>query len=277
LDFRPTPDQEALRTEVRAFLCDDPAPQSRPFSEDGWIAGFDPAFSRRLAKRGWIGLTWPRDFGGSERSYLDRLIVTEELLLAGAPVAAHWFGDRQIGPSLLAHGSDEQKAFFLPRITAADISFCVGMSEPDAGSDLANLRTRAEVDGDQFVIRGQKIWTSFASDAEYCYLVARTDNESAPHKGISELLLPMDTPGIRVAPIRDMVGEEHFGEVFFDDVRVPRTSLIGTLNRGFYQIMEQLDYERSGIERLISNAPLWREALRIAGETGLLSDPVLRQ
>jgi len=277
LDFRPTPDQDALRSEVRAFLRDDPAPQSRSFREDGWIAGFDPAFSKRLAKRGWIGLTWPRTFGGSERSYLDRLIVTEELLLAGAPVAAHWFGDRQIGPALLAHGSDEQKAFFLPRITAADISFCVGMSEPDAGSDLANLRTRAEIDGDHFVIRGQKIWTSFASDAEYCYLVARTDNEAAPHKGISELLLPMDTPGIRVAPILDMVGEEHFGEVFFDDVRVPRTSLIGTLNRGFYQIMEQLDYERSGIERLISNAPLWREALRIAGEAGLLSDPVLRQ
>ncbi len=277
MDYRPTPEQETLRSEVREFLAGDPAPRARPFSEDGWIAGFDPAFSRRLAERGWIGLTWPRRYGGGERSYLERLIVTEELLLAGAPVAAHWFGDRQIGPALLAHGSEEQRSEFLPGITRGELSFCVGMSEPNAGSDLANLSTRAEIDGDHFVIRGQKIWTSFAEQAEYCYLVARTDPDAKPHRGISELLLRMDTPGITVRPIRDMVGEEHFGEVFFDDVRVPRSSLIGGLHRGFYQIMEQLDYERSGIERLLSNAPLWRETLRRAGASGRSRDPVLRQ
>jgi len=277
LDYRPTPEQEALRRELREFLADDPALRDRRFEEDGWITGYDPGFSKRIGERGWIGLTWPRRYGGSERSYLDRLIVTEELLLAGAPVAAHWFGDRQIGPALLAHGTDEQRDELLPRIARAEIGFCVGMSEPNAGSDLAGLSTRAVVDGGDFVITGQKIWTSFASDAHYCYLVARTDPDSAPHRGISEILVPMDAPGITVRPIPDMVGESHFGEVFFDEVRVPRRWLIGELDRGFYQIMKQLDYERSGIERLISNYPLWRDALALASERGALKDPALRQ
>ncbi|MEO2169408.1 MAG: acyl-CoA dehydrogenase family protein [bacterium] len=277
MDFRPTREQEELRHQVREFLASDPAIGAGAYREDGWIAGFDPAFSKRLGARGWIGLTWPTRYGGSERSYLDRLILTEELLLAGAPVAAHWFGDRQIGPALLAHGTDEQKDELLPRIARGAVAFCAGMSEPNAGSDLAALSTRAVVDGDEFVITGQKIWTSFASEAHYCYLVARTDTESQRHKGISEILVPMDATGITVRPIRDMVGEDHFGEVFFDEVRVPRRWLIGTLDRGFYQIMEQLDFERSGIERLFSNYPLWRDARRYAKERGLSSDPVLRQ
>ncbi len=277
MDYRPTPEQESLRCELREFLSDDPALRDRRFEEDGWIAGYDPDFSKRVGERGWIGMTWPQRYGGSERSYLDRLIVTEELLLAGAPVAAHWFGDRQIGPALLAHGTDEQRDELLPRIARAEIGFCVGMSEPNAGSDLAGLSTRAVVDGDDFVITGQKIWTSFASDAHYCYLVARTAPDAAPHRGISEILVPMDAPGITVRPIPDMVGESHFGEVFFDEVRVERRWLIGELDRGFYQIMKQLDYERSGIERLISNHPLWRDALALASERGALNDPVLRQ
>jgi len=277
VDFRDSPEQARLRAEVRAFAASDPAVAARPFLEDGWIAGFDREFSKRLAARGWIGMTWPKRFGGSERSYLDRLIVTEELLLAGAPVAAHWFGDRQIGPALLAHGNDEQKAELVPRIARSEVTFCIGMSEPNAGSDLAALATRAELDGDEFVIRGQKIWTSFASDADYCYLVARTDQGAAKHKGISELLIPMRAPGITVRPIRDMVGESHFGELFFDDVRVPKSALIGKLNNGFYQIMQQLDFERSGIERLVSNHPLWRAAkehARVSGRTA--RDPALR-
>jgi alkylation response protein AidB-like acyl-CoA dehydrogenase len=277
VDFRPSPEQERLRSEVREFLRKDPALGERPFLEDGWIAGFDPAFSRRLGDRGWIGLTWPKEYGGAGRSYLDRLIVTEELVLAGAPVAAHWFGDRQIGPALLAHGTEAQRRELLPRIVRGEVVFCVGMSEPNAGSDLAALQTRARIDGDEFVISGQKTWTSFATDAEYCYLVARTDPDSAPHKGISEILVPMDAPGIRVSPIRDMVGEDHFGEVFFDEVRVPRTGLIGELNRGWYQIMQQLDFERSGIERLISNNALWRDVRALARERGRTRDPALRQ
>jgi alkylation response protein AidB-like acyl-CoA dehydrogenase len=277
MDFRDSPEQARLRADVRAFAEADPGLAARRFLEDGWIAGFDPEFSKRVAARGWIGMTWPKRYGGSERSYLDRLIVTEELLLAGAPVAAHWFGDRQIGPALLAHGTESQKAELVPRIARAEISFCAGMSEPNAGSDLAALATRADVDGDSFVIRGQKIWTSFASQADYCYLVARTDPQAPRHKGISELLISMRTPGITVRPIRDMVGESHFGELFFDDVRVPKTALIGKLDNGFYQIMQQLDFERSGIERLISNYPLWRAAKEHARETGRSArDPALR-
>jgi alkylation response protein AidB-like acyl-CoA dehydrogenase len=223
-------------------------------------------------------MTWPKQYGGQERSYLDRLIVTEELLLAGAPVAAHWFGDRQIGPALLAHGTPAQKAELVPRIARAEISFCIGMSEPNAGSDLAGLATRADVDGDEFVIRGQKTWTSFAEHADYCYLVARTNPDAPKHKGISELLVSMRAPGITVRPIKDMVGESHFGELFFDDVRVPKSALIGKQDAGFYQIMQQLDFERSGIERLVSNAPLWRDALALARERGLTRrDPVLRE
>ena len=156
----------------------------------------------------------------------------------------------------------------MPRIARAEISFCAGMSEPNAGSDLAALATRADADGDDFVIRGQKIWTSFATEADYCYLVARTDPTAPRHKGISELLISMRTPGITVRPIRDMVGESHFGELFFDDVRVPKSALIGKLHNGFYQIMQQLDFERSGIERLVSNAPLWRAAKAHARDTG---------
>jgi len=268
MDFADSPEQARLRAEVRAFAAAEPAVAARPFAEDGWIAGFDPEFSRRLAARGWIGMTWPKQYGGREQSYLSRLIVTEELLLAGAPVAAHWFGDRQIGPALLAHGTPAQKAELVPRIARAEITFCIGMSEPGAGSDLAALATRADSDGDDFVIRGQKIWTSFASEADYCYLVARTDQDAAKHKGISELLVPMNLPGITVRPIKDMVGESHFGELFFDDVRVPKSALIGKLHNGFYQIMQQLDFERSGIERLVSNAPLWRAAQAYARETG---------
>jgi alkylation response protein AidB-like acyl-CoA dehydrogenase len=222
-------------------------------------------------------MTWPKQFGGGEKSYMDRLIVTEELLLAGAPVAAHWFGDRQIGPALLAHGTAQQKAELIPKIVRAEITFCIGMSEPNAGSDLAGLSTRADSDGDHYVIRGQKTWTSFAPHADYCYLVARTDPDAPRHKGISELLVPMKLPGITVRPIVDMVGESHFGELFFDDVRVPKTALIGVENAGFYQIMQQLDFERSGIERLVSNAPLWREAKQLARERGLTRrNPALR-
>jgi alkylation response protein AidB-like acyl-CoA dehydrogenase len=277
VDFRETPEQARLRSEVREFLRSDPAVGGAGRQEDGWIAGFDPGFSRRLGARGWIGLTWPKQYGGGERSYLERLIVTEELLLAGAPVAAHWFGDRQIGPSLLAHGTEAQRRALLPRIVRGDVSFCVGMSEPNAGSDLVSLATRAEPGGDEFVIRGQKIWTSFAGQAEYCYLVARTDPAARPHQGISEILVPMNAPGVTVRPIVDMVGERHFGEVFFDDVRVPRANLIGELNRGWYQIMQQLDYERSGIERLLSNWPLWRDVRALARERGLTRDPVVRE
>lgn len=276
VDFKLTPAHEAFREEIRGFLRSELPAERRSVREDGWVVGFSRAFSEKLGKRGWLGLTWPREYGGQARSVLERLILTEELLRAGAPVAAHWLGDRQVGPSILRFGTAEQRREILPRITAGAIVFCVGLSEPNAGSDAAAVTTRAVEDGDGFVIRGQKIWTSFAHQADYCYLVARTDASGPKHKGISEFIVPMATPGITVRPLLDMTGEHHFNEVFFEDARVPRTALIGQKDRGWYQIAVQLDYERGGIERVLSNWPLLEDALAALRGSAVLQDPVMR-
>ncbi|HEX4996440.1 MAG TPA: acyl-CoA dehydrogenase family protein [Methylomirabilota bacterium] len=276
MDFKLTPTQEAFREEIRGFLRSELVAEPRRVREDGWVVGFSRAFSEKLGKRGWLGLTWPRQYGGQARSVLERLILTEELLRAGAPVAAHWLGDRQVGPSILRFGTEAQRREILPRITSGAIVFCVGLSEPDAGSDAAAVTTQAVEDGDGFVIRGQKIWTSFAHQADYCYLVARTDASGPKHKGISEFIVPMATPGITVRPLLDMTGEHHFNEVFFEDVRVPSTALIGQKDRGWYQIAVQLDYERGGIERVLSNWPLLEDALALLQGSAVLRDPVVR-
>src|SRR5215470_11939189 len=274
MDFALTPEQQTFRQEIRDFLAQEVSPNA--VVEDGWIVGFSREFSLKLGARGWIGLTWPKQYGGQARSYLDRVVLTEELLRAGAPVAAHWLGDRQVGPALLAYGSEEQKAEILPRVTKGEIVFCLGMSEPGSGSDLASLRTKAVEEGDHFSLTGQKIWTSFAHVADYAYLVARTDSNAPKHKGISEFLIDMQMPGITVRPLVDITGEHHFNEVFFDNVRVSKKYLIGEKNRGWYQIASQLDYERSGIERLLSNYPLFRDTVRYAQEQGLTKDPLIR-
>jgi len=270
-----SPAERRVRDEIRAFLASALIGETLP--EDGWINGFSPDFSRRLGAAGWIGMTWPRQYGGGERSYIDRAIVTEELLRAGAPTAAHWVGDRQIGPALLAHGSEEQKRAILPGIVRGELVFCLGMSEPGAGSDLAALKTRAVEDADAFVVDGQKVWTSFAHHAHYCYLVARTDPEAQRHHGISELLVDMTLPGITVRPLVDMTGEHHFNEVFFDNVRVPKRWLIGEKNRGWFQIASQLDYERAGMERILSYAPLFRDLEVHLRARGREADPLIRQ
>ena len=274
--FSFTPEQDAFLQEVREFLALELPAEGLRHYEDGWITGFSPGFSRKVGARGWIGLTWPTRYGGQSRGPMDRLILTEELLRAGAPVAAHWLGDRQVGPALLAYGSEEQRAFFLPRTARGEITFCIAMSEPAAGSDLAALRTVAIEDGHEWVIRGQKVWTSFAHQAQYCYVVARTDPAAPKHKGISEFVVDMRTPGITVRPLIDMLGEHHFNEVFFDDVRVPASALIGQKNRGWYQIASQLDFERGGIERVFSNYPLFHDAVEHARRRGLTRDARLR-
>lgn len=271
-----SPSERRVRDDIRAFLAD-ALPPPGPILEDGWISGFAPEFSRRMGAAGWIGMTWPHEYGGGGRSYVERAIVTEECLRAGAPTAAHWTGDRQIGPSLLAHGTEEQKREILPRIVRGELVFCLGMSEPGAGSDLAALATRAIDDGDAFVVEGQKVWTSLASHADYCYLVARTDPEAPRHRGISELLVDMTLPGISVRPLVDMTGEHHFNEVFFEHVRVPKRWLIGEQNRGWFQIASQLDYERAGMERLLSYAPLFRDLEAHLRASGRTADPLVRQ
>ncbi|MDP2953614.1 MAG: acyl-CoA dehydrogenase family protein, partial [Chloroflexota bacterium] len=236
MDFKWSQAQEEFRQEVRTFLDKELAEGTFVPVDDGWVVGHSAEFSRKLAAKGWIGLTWPKQYGGQGRSYLDRLILTEELLAYGAPVASHWLADRQVGPALIAYGSQEQKAEFLPRIVRADIFFCIGMSEPSAGSDLGSLQTRATQDGDDFIISGQKVWTSGAHEADYCYLVARTDPAVPKHRGISEFIVSMSLPDVRVRPVLDITGAHEFNEVFFDGVRVPGTCLIGERNRGWYQI-----------------------------------------
>lgn len=276
MEFALTDKQRSLRAAVREFLRQTlPADAGREL-DDTWMVGFSKEFSAALGARGWVGYTWPKRYGGQEGSYLERLIVTEELLRAGAPVAAHWAGDRQIGPALLAYGTEEQRQEFLPRITRGELVFCLGMSESNAGSDLAALRTRAVEDGESYVIDGHKIWTSFAHQADYCYLVARTDPQAPKHKGISEFLVDMRMPGITVRPIVDMAGEHHFNELFLENVRLPRRYLIGEKNRGWYQIASQLDYERSGIERLLSNWLLLRDVTAYARAQGFTNGPVWR-
>jgi alkylation response protein AidB-like acyl-CoA dehydrogenase len=218
-------------------------------------------------------MTWPTEFGGGGRPPIERLIVAEEMIAAGAPIAASWFADRQMGPALIAYGTKRQQDEFLPNMLAGKTTWCIGMSEPNAGSDLASLKTFAADDGDEWVINGQKIWTSFGEVADYCYLICRTSNDGPPHAGISEIIVPMNTPGIDVRPIQDMTTNRHFCEVFYTDVRVPKANLVGKQGGAFAQTMRQLEHERGGIDRLVSNKALYDMAL-LQADT---SNPLVRQ
>ncbi|MFW6056677.1 MAG: acyl-CoA dehydrogenase family protein [Chloroflexota bacterium] len=277
MEFGFTPDQEQLRREVREFLEDELARGLWQPQCDAWIQGFDPSFTTRVAERGWIGLTWPCEYGGHERSYVDRLIVTEEMLRYGAPAALHWFADRQIGGSILKYGTDSQKAEFLPRIVGGEIYVGLGMSEPEAGSDLASLSTRAEELDDCFVVNGQKTWTSGGSFINYIDLFARTDLDAPKHKGITEFLVPMDLPGISRIPMIDITGTEAWNDIFFDNVRVPKECVIGEVHKGFYHVVEELAYERGGMERLMGNYPLYNGLWRFVRETRYDGSPLIER
>ena len=265
------PRQQELRMRARDFAHS--AVERYGRWNDSWINGNVWEFSRELAAQGFIGMTWPREFGGGGHPPIDRLIVGEELIAAGAPVGGMWFADRQMGPALIAFGTDEQRRSFLPGMLRGESTWCIGMSEPDAGSDLASLTTTAERDGDDWVINGRKVWTSFGEVADFCYLICRTSRGAAPHHGISEIIVPMHTPGITVRPIRDMTGNEHFCEVWYDDVRVPVANLVGVEGGAFRQTMRQLEHERGGIDRLVSNRALYMRALDVVDR----SDPRVRQ
>ena len=271
MDFALSPELEALRREALAVGRE--AAERADVPDDSWITGHDRTFAKELGARGWLGMTWPVEHGGGGRSPLERFVVFEALISTGAPVAAAWFADRQMGPSLLQFGSDEQRARWLPGIIAGTSMWCIGMSEPDAGSNVAGIRTRAERDGDTWVVNGQKIWTSGAADADWCYLVARTDPEARPHEGLSELVVDMSSPGVTVKPIVDATSGRHFCEVFFEDVAVPHAHLVGELNGSFRQLMRQLEHERGGIDRLVSNRRLYDDVRPLADAR----DPLLRQ
>ena len=271
MDFFWTTEQNELRERAASVAAEGVANFGR--FNDSWINGYSKAFSKELAAHGWIGMTWPTEFGGGGRPAIERLIVGEEMIKAGAPIAATWFADRQMGPTLIAYGRPDQQAEFLPRILAGETTWCIGMSEPNAGSDLAALKASAVLDGDHWVINGQKIWTSFGEVADFCYLICRTSNDGPPHAGISEIIVPMDSPGIDVRPIQDMTTNRHFCEVFYTDVRVPAANLVGVEGNAFKQTMRQLEHERGGIDRLMSNYALYQMALDRADR----ADPIVRQ
>jgi len=267
MDFKFTEEQEKLRREVREFLEGELKQELWQPSCDAWIQAYDPAFTKRVAAKGWIGLMWPKEYGGQGRSYVDRLVVTEEMLRYGAPAACHWFADRQIGGGILTFGTEEQKREYLPQILKGEMYVGLGMSEPEAGSDLASLQTKAIEKGDEFIIDGQKMWTSGGRFMTHIYLVARTDAEAPKHKGISEFIVDKSLPGITTTPTIDITGSEAWNEVFFDNVHIPKNCLIGEKNKGFFQVLHQLDYERSGMERLMGNYPLFAGLIKFVKET----------
>jgi len=261
-----SPEAERLRAEIREFLASELRGRSARARAGSW-GSRDPEFSRKMGARGWIGMTWPKRYGGHERTALERYVVLEEVLAAGAPMGAHWVADRQSGPLLLRFGTEEQRQSILPRIAAGECYFCIGMSEPDSGSDLAATRTRAVPVQGGFLVNGTKIWTSNAHQCHYVILFCRTELATGAdrHAGMSQFLVDLSLPGITIRPIRDLAGEHHFNEVVFEDVFLPASSLIGALGAGWRQVTSELAYERSGPERFLSTYVLLVELLRALG------------
>ncbi len=257
------PEAEELRKEVRVFIKE---------HEDlmGFSRGeFNRDFSRAMGKKGWIGMTWPKQYGGHERSAFERYVVIEEMLVAGAPLSAHYTGDRQSGPSILRFGTEEQKQFFCPKIAAGELTFCIGMSEPNSGSDLAGTRTRAvKVDGG-YRINGSKLWTSNAHRADYailfCKMAQEGQQEVDRHAGGTQFLLDLKSPGIEIRPVINLLGEHHFNEVFLTDVFVPDNRLLGKEGNGWNQVTGELAFERSAPDRFLVLFQMLREMVRMAG------------
>ncbi len=249
MDFFFTPAQEALRAEIRRWLDDTLPPAERDTSRRVFGSleeefAYLTAWQRRQYTGGWVGLQWPRAYGGRGLTLMEQAICQEELARARAPQLANRVGINLVGPTLIAHGTETQKRRYLPRILDAGEIWCQLFSEPGAGSDLAALRTRADPQGDDFVVTGQKVWTSYAQFSHYGILLARTDPAAPKHRGISYLIVDMQSPGITIRPLRQLTGSEEFSEVFLEEVRVPRAHLVGDLHRGWQIALTTLAHER---------------------------------
>ncbi len=270
MEFAFTPQQEQLRLRIREFIASVPN-DPEATSDDAP----NRPMERALAANGWLTMAWPKEYGGKGASQMDQLIFKEELFEAGG--GFDFLGVQLAGPTIMVHGSDDQKRALLPAIARAEVRWCQGFSEPGAGSDLASLQTRAVRDGDDFVVNGQKIWTSNAHHADWILLLTRTDPEAPKHRGISMFAVHMKTPGITVRPLVQLTGVHGFNEVFFEDVRVPASNMVGELNRGWYAATTTLDFERSGIERNLVARRDWNrifKALRSgAFDAGLIERP----
>jgi len=287
MDFRFSQEEEAFRQEVRQWLKQEIPqrwveldPGIWEESEESWALARE--FQRKLGEKGWLAPAYPREYGGLELSHMKRLILAEELAYNRAPVSieveitVNW-----VTPSIMLFGSERQKKEYVSGVARGDIIFCLGYSEPDAGSDLASLKTRAVEDGDEYVINGQKTWCSYGHLADYCWLAARTDPDAPRHKGISMFIVDMKTPGITTRPLVNVLNKHSFNEVFFDDVRIPKENLVGEKNNGWYQLVIALDFERSSIGYAAANQRLIEELISYAKETSrngepLANDPLIR-
>jgi alkylation response protein AidB-like acyl-CoA dehydrogenase len=255
---------DQLRAEVRAFLAQALDPAVLPNSD--FNAGESAEFSNKLGQQGWIGMTWPKKYGGGDRSFLERYVVTEELLAAGAPVCAHWIADRQSGPLFLNYGTEEQRHEFMPRISSGECFFSIGMSEPDSGSDLASIRTAGKRVEGGWLLNGSKIWTSGAHMNHYMIALVRTETVSDNrHAGMSQFIVDLADKNVTIRGIENLSGDRDFNQVFFDDVFIPDNRVVGEAGNGWQQVMSELGFERSGPERFLS---AFRVIVEFIRETG---------
>jgi alkylation response protein AidB-like acyl-CoA dehydrogenase len=282
MDLTYPPEAEAFRAEVRSWLeanlpADWSDKESSMTPEER--EQFNAQWTKKLSEGGWICASWPTEYGGRGLSIMESVVLSEEFARANAPMRADFFGDTLVGPTILQWGTEEQKRFFLPKILSGEIAWCQGFSEPDAGSDLASLKTRAELDGDEWVINGQKVWTTQAQYADYIFLLARTDPEAEKHSGISYLLVPMRQEGIEVRPIAQIDGSAEFNEVFFNNARCPKENVVGGVNNGWKVAMTTLGFER-GTSATTGYRRFQRELeaiIETARANGKADDPLIRQ
>ena len=282
MDLTYPPEAEAFRIEVRSWLEEN---LPRGWGEPGYSmthderAAFNNEWTKKLADGAWICASWPEEYGGRGLSLMESVVLNEEFARSNAPMRADFFGDTLVGPTILKWGSEEQKSYFLPKILSGEISWCQGFSEPDSGSDLAALKTRAELDGDEWVINGQKVWTTQAQHADYVFLLARTNPDAPKHKGISYLLVPMRQEGIEVRPIAQIDGSAEFNEVFFTNARCPKESVVGGVNNGWAVAMDTLGFER-GTSATTGHRRFQKELdaiIEVARHNGKAADPLVRQ
>jgi alkylation response protein AidB-like acyl-CoA dehydrogenase len=268
------PELVKLRFAVRDFLRSDRAEFGWTPAVDAWLGQWDEGFSARLGAAGFLGLTIPKRYGGHQLGHLRRYVVTEELIAAGAPVAAHWTADRQVAPSLLTYGTEAQRERLLPQIVAGKLYSSIGMSEHGAGSDLAAVQTKAVRTDGGWQLSGTKVWTSGAHHAHQVVVLARTSPQDPQHRhdGFSQFLVPCDADGVRVEPILLMSGAHHFNEVILDQVFVPDADVLGEVGNGWHQVTSELSFERSGPERILSTGPLLLAAIRALGTGPTVDD-----
>src|SRR5690348_10737320 len=283
MDFVDTPAEAAFRAEVRAWLAEhlrgefaELGPGNGPSDETGWDIRVE--WEKLLGRDRWVGLTWPEEYGGRAANVAEQIIFNEEYTRANAPTRLSFFGEGLFAPTLIQFGTEEQKQRYLPRIQSVEEMWCQGFSEPNAGSDLANVQTRATLDGDEWVINGQKVWTTLAHRADWCFVVTRTDPESSGHKGLSFLLVDMHQSGVETRPLRQMTGSAEFNEVFFDGARTPKSHVLGPVGEGWKVAMATLGFER-GTAFLSSQLAFegeFAKLLETAHKNGAAAEPALR-